>query len=300
MSRYSEEVIRFLNPTTVDHLDSRTLPSSEDLRNTAGYYITENIGHGFVVDGPPVFYRLNKDGFRSKHFDKFDDTKQTILFSGCSWTFGEGLPEEYIWPTLVVDKITESGRSVDYYNIGYMGQSISHIVKNIFGFIRSYGKPKHILVCFPDLQRNIYYSPKLEQYIKAYVNTSFIGSKDKDRERYTKNYQEEDNLLTAVNSILYLEDYCREANISLIWTTWSYADYYTYSQIGFSYLMDPDTTFIQSNPSYNKSKNPYYPNTDNMPFWEEARDGAHPGTSWTRFISSKFYEEMEARRNEGN
>jgi hypothetical protein len=300
MYNYSDDVFKFLSPMTVDPLDNRTMPESDSHRNSDGYYITENISHGFVVDGPPVFYRINHDGFRSKHFNKFDDSLETVLFSGCSWTFGEGLPEQYIWPQLVVDKITKSGKLVDHYNIGYMGQSVNHIVKNIFAFIRNYGKPKHLLVCLPDIQRNIYYSPKLEQYIKAYVNTSCIGSKDKDRERYTKNYQAEDNLLVAVNSMLYLEDFCEASGINLVWTTWAYADYYAYSKIGFKKLMDPDTSFIQSNPSYNKSKTPYYPNPDNLPYWEDARDGAHPGTAWTHFISDKFYKAMEEGYREGH
>jgi hypothetical protein len=292
MDIYSDDVLKFLSPYTVDPLDTRTTPPDGHVLSSSGYYITENIQHGFVVDGPPVFYRINSHGFRSKHFNTFDKNKKTILFSGCSWTFGEGLPEEYTWPQLVVNKITANGTPVDNYNIGYMGQSVHHIVKNIYAFIRSYGKPDTLMVCLPDIQRNIYYSPKQERYIKAYVNTSFIGSKDKDRERYTKNYQEEDNLLVAVNMMLALEDFCLEAGIDLAWTTWSYRDYDTYKSIGFKSLMDPDTSFIPSNPSYNKSDRPYYENNEGLPYWDEARDGAHPGTAWTHHISNKFYDHI--------
>lgn len=288
---YSDNVKSFISHDSLDHLDTRTNLPPEGFLSASGYYITENIGHGFVVDGPPVFYRINGHGFRSKHFDNFDNDKTTILFSGCSWTFGEGLPEEYIWPRLVSNKFSESGNETDFYNLGYMGQSIHHIIKNVYSFIRKYGKPKYLMLCFPDIQRNIYYSPKQEEYIKAYVNTSFIGSKDKDRERYTKNYQAEDNLLLATTLIFGLEDFCEEAGIKLIWTTWNNTDYDTYKNLGFKNLMDPDTSFIPANPSYRKSNSPYYPNSDNLPYWEEARDGAHPGTCWTHFISDKFYKE---------
>ncbi len=289
MPNYSEEVLRFLDPFTIDHLDDRTMPKLNDERDSDGYFITEQIGHAFIVDGPPVFYKINHHGFRSKHFEKFNNDKETILFSGCSWTFGEGLPVEYTWTELLVNKLEQDGKQVDHYNIGYMGQSINHIVKNIYSFIRNYGKPKYLLICLPDLQRNIYYSQKFNKYIKAYVNTSFIGSKDKDRERYTKNYQEEDNLLVAINSMLYLEDFCKASEINLIWTTWANQDYNTYKNIGFKNLMDPDTSFIAANPSYRKLEFPYYPNRMNLPYWEEARDGAHPGTCWTNFIASRFY-----------
>lgn len=288
---YSDRVKEFISSSSLDHLDTRTILPLGGSLSASGYYITENIGHGFVVEGPPVFYRINSHGFRSKHFNNFENNKETILFSGCSWTFGEGLPEQYIWTQLVANKFAESGREVDHYNLGYMGQSIHHIVKNIYSFIRKYGSPKYLLVCFPDIQRNIYYSPKQEEYIKAYVNTSFIGSKDKDRERYTKIYQAEDNLLLATTLIFGLEDFCEKADIKLVWTTWNYPDYDIYKELGFNSLMDPDTSFVSANPSYNKSQSPYYPNPNSLPYWEEARDGAHPGTCWTHFISDKFYKE---------
>ena len=276
----------FLNLKNIDNLDTRTMPQSLEQRDSEGYYLTNFIGHGLVVAGPEVSYKINKDGYRTKQFEPFDNSKDTILFAGCSWTFGEGLPNEYTWPELVV----ENFENADYYNIGYMGMSISHIIKNVYSFIRSYGKPKYLFICFPDMQRNIYYSEKLKAYIKAYISTEFIGSSDKDRERYTLEFIPENNLLVATTQISALEDYCAEAEINLVWTTWVYVDYEIYKDLGFKFLMDPDTNFIQANPSYAKSKTPYYPNPNNLPYWEEAADGAHPGTSWTKHISNKFIE----------
>jgi len=283
-----QSVKDFINLKNIDHLDTRTMPASLLERDAEGYYITDNIHHGFIVPGPEVLYKINMDGYRTKHFATFDNSRETILFAGCSWTFGEGLPTEYTWPFLV----TQAFENVDYYNIGYMGLSVNHIIKNVYSFIRSYGKPKYLFICFPDIQRNIIYSEKLESYIKAYTSTFFIGSKDKDREKYTLEYQNENNLLLATTQISALEDYCDEAGIKLVWTTWVYNDYEIFKDLDFKFLMDPDTSFIQSNPSYAKSKTPYYPNPGNLPYWEEARDGAHPGTAWTKHISKKYIDEI--------
>jgi hypothetical protein len=283
----------FLNLKNIDTLDTRTMPSSVLERDANGYYSTRNVGHKLVVPGPEVMYKINMDGYRTKHFTLFDNSKDTILFAGCSWTFGEGLPLGYTWPHLV----SQNFEDADHYNIGYMGMSINHIIKNVYSFIRSYGKPKYLFICFPDIGRNLYYSENLQSYIKAYPNTSFIGGKDKDRERYTLEHQSENNLLLATTQISALEDYCMEAGINLVWTTWVYSDYAIYKDLEFKFLMDPDTSFVQSNPSYNKSKTPYYPNIDNLPYWEEAKDGAHPGTAWNRHISKKFIEAI-GRTNE--
>lgn len=293
---YSDSVKNFIGLKNIDHLDTRTTPKDMSERNSDGYYITDNINHPKIVEGPEVTYRINMHGFRTKHFAPFENSKDTILFAGCSWTFGEGLPEEYTWPYLVAKNFNDP----DYYNIGYMGMSINHIIKSVYSFIRSYGKPKYLFICFPDIQRNLYYSDKLKSYIKAYANTAFIGGQDKDRERYTLNYQDEDNLLLATSQISALEDYCMEAGINFVWTTWVYRDYEVFKHLGFNFLMDPDTSFIQANPSYNKSKTAYYTNINNLPYWEEAKDGAHPGTSWTTHISNKFIQEVGRLYEEKN
>jgi hypothetical protein len=218
------------------------------------------------------------NGYRTKHFAPFDNSKNTILFAGCSWTFGEGLPNEYIWPELVAKNF----ENVDHYNIGYMGMSVNHIIKNVYSFIRSYGKPKYLFICFPDMQRNIYYSEKRQVYIKAYASTKFIGHSDKDQEKYTLNFIPENNLLLATTQISALEDYCSEAGINLIWTTWVYEDYEIYKDLGFKFLIDLDNAV---NPGD-------YPNTKNLPYWKFAKDGGHPGTAYNAHISNKFIEAM--------
>jgi hypothetical protein len=269
----------FINLKNIDHLDTRTTPKASEERDSEGYYSTNYIGHLLRVRGPEVIYKINKDGYRTKHFEPFDNSKDTILFAGCSYTFGEGLPNEYTWPELVAKNFNNP----DYYNIAYMGMSISHIIKNVYSFIRLYGKPKHLFICFPDMQRNIYYSEKLQSYIKAYVSTAFIGSDDKDREKYTLQFIPENNLVSATTQISALEDYCAEAGINLIWTTWVDSDYEIYKDLDFKFLIDPDSAVKSSS----------YPNTENLPYWELATDGAHMGTSWTTQISKKFIEAIE-------
>lgn len=282
----TQAVKDFINLKNIDHLDTRTMPKSLDQRDSEGYYLTNNVGHVLMVREPEVTYKINMAGYRTKHFNPFDNSKNTILFAGCSWTFGEGIPNEYTWPEL----LAKNFENVDYYNIGYMGMSISHIIKNVYSFIRSYDKPKYLFICFPDMQRNMYYSEERQAYIKAYASTKFIGHKDKDQERYTLEFIPENNLLLATTQISALEDYCAEAGINLIWTTWVYEDYKIYKDLGFKFLMDPDTSFIQLNI---KSKNTYYPNTDNLPYWGLARDGGHPGTAWNTHISKRFLEVIE-------
>ena len=60
-------------------------------------------------DGQPNYskteieYKFNSDGFRSDEFS--DDADISILFMGCSFTEGTGLPVDQTWPSMIIEKI---------------------------------------------------------------------------------------------------------------------------------------------------------------------------------------------------
>jgi hypothetical protein len=60
-------------------------------------------------DGRPNYskteieYKFNSDGFRSDEFS--DEADISILFLGCSFTEGIGLPVDQTWPTMIIEKI---------------------------------------------------------------------------------------------------------------------------------------------------------------------------------------------------
>lgn len=62
----------------------------------------------------PVIYTFNKDGFRA---DQFDEQNQ-ILFLGCSYTMGMGVPYHDCWTTIVSKKL-----QLKNHNLGIAGSS---------------------------------------------------------------------------------------------------------------------------------------------------------------------------------
>ena len=122
-----------------------------------GYFIC-NEWRDPQIKGPRIQYKINKDGFRSKHFATLKKENFNILYGGCSWTFGEGLPEEMTWTYQVTQGIKNKiNKNVIDYNLGFMAFSIDLIIKNVMSFIRLYGKPDVIFLCFPDVGRKIKY-----------------------------------------------------------------------------------------------------------------------------------------------
>lgn len=67
----------------------------------------------------PIYYRVNKQYFRSSFNFKSDKSKKVNLFLGCSHTFGIGLHWEHTWPYLLSKHIEG-----DIINLGIPGGGI--------------------------------------------------------------------------------------------------------------------------------------------------------------------------------
>lgn len=263
-----------------------------------GYLEMDNVGDPKIVDGPVFHYFINQQGFRSSHFDTLDRNKVNILFGGCSWTFGEGLPEEHTWVRLLTDKMDtiHPDKRATYHNTGYMGSSISLIVKNLIGFCKQYGDPEYMFVCFPDVARSIYWSEYQERYIKMFPSINQFRQKmSPEQAEYSKNYIHENNIMYAADYIRYLEDYCKWKGIKLLWNTWHAGELEMWYQIGFENLIDMQHGETWR-PSYWDQSRPFpHENVKNLPYWVIGRDDAHPGTCWTTTQAEMFFQEVMRR-----
>ena len=74
-------------------------------------------------------YSINSKGFRSKEFEPNTD----IIFSGCSFTFGVGIPEDAIWGVQVANNLKMS-----YSNLSIPGDSVMGIINNIYQYFKTY------------------------------------------------------------------------------------------------------------------------------------------------------------------
>lgn len=252
-------------------------------------------------DKPYFEYKINKDGFRSQHFKKLNQDNVNILYSGCSWTFGMGLPEKYTWTSMLSEQIKNlKSNDVEYFNIGYRAFPIYLIIKNVMAFIRTYGKPTYLFIVFPDSGRDFIFNKYTNSY--SNVDPRYFEYISDFYSEYTNNYQYETNILKYSDMIKMLEDYCNTNNIKFLWTTWYYPDYEIYKKVGFDNLCPTDINFLQADPgfyrAYNKNnfdRDYPYENKNKLPYWSVARDLVHPGTAWTNHIVKEFLLEIEKR-----
>lgn len=111
-------------------------------------------------DGRPNYttadfnYEFNSHGFRCDEF--VEEADLSILFLGCSYTEGIGLPLEDIWPTFLLNKIRSipqnTGKKIPYWSLALGGSSIDTAARVLYEHIDLI-KPRYIFYLLSSMQR---------------------------------------------------------------------------------------------------------------------------------------------------
>jgi hypothetical protein len=172
----------------------------------------------------PIQYDINSRGFRSIEFVKYPD----VITSGCSQSFGIGMPYKYIWPNLL-----DESNSLKVVNISYPGTSTQTIVEDIFRYINEYGNPKYIRILVPDFIRfqflkalnSNYYIEFAQGQFGDFLNTAthmdhFLNKYEKLPISIEKIMPYSVPFRASLMNIKILESYCEAAKIDFKWATW--------------------------------------------------------------------------------
>lgn len=234
----------------------------------------------FTGDSATPDLKLNKNKFRCEEFVKYSD-KDIILCAGCSVTFGVGLYEDELWPSLLQKSI--GYKKVDMYNISHPGWSAFQIISNVFLYLRNFKKPTEIYILLPDEGRTLGYSI-IEKSHGTFVLVP--GKENIDPE--TKEDLMISNAIHVKNYLLMLEEYCRVQNIKLFVTTWNANNFinrnYKFSSRYQPYTLDSALRFIKK----------YQEEHPNDEFIFYARDRSqeipgHHGTGHHAYWAEMFY-----------
>jgi hypothetical protein len=226
-------------------------------------------------------YKYNKYGFRSDEFNS-DITKKHILFAGCSETEGIGNEFEDVWAKKLYEKIKLNENLDGYFNIGKAGLSCSMIIKNIFNYIKLFGKPETLFVIFPDHNRFLSWSIENENYTHLFLAANKdVAKKLFDKSKiYTKSEKEIDIKINQFYNelmITILNDFCKINNIKLYWSSWNrncYEDFSkTYDIDGYLDIYNTDEYIKDAKISELKAK-----------------DHSHLGTAFHTMWAEIFYE----------
>ena len=190
------------------------------------YHNIDTTPHGTIIDIRDLInsYEYNSDGFRGA-----DHAGTKVVAAGCSQTFGEGVPYEATWGSLLAAKLGYGS----YANLGIRGGSTAAIVTRVFSYVEKYGPPDYIFLLAPDLQR-IEYPLNPEESVCRWGKSDQSGPthihllpRGEPRDRYIKRPYEVQQTLSQdfidmlnMDYIRFLDYFCRFTNIKFKWSTW--------------------------------------------------------------------------------
>ena len=206
-----------------------------------------------------VWYHFNELGTRGDW--KIDsDVEINIGYFGCSFTFGEGVDEDEIFPNLISQNILPSNQAI---NMGYRGGDISRTVR-YFNYVSEFIDLSVAVFTLPTWYRVEYIHEKSHSLFD--INSLILNVKsDEPLENIKKAYYtyNNDNMLkySLLQKLEHIYNVCQLKGIVPLFTSWDGELYYFISE----YLND-----INLLPQYRFIEN----EKDGMYF---ACDGHHPG-----------------------
>jgi hypothetical protein len=287
------EIFKLTSMEPSNLTDNFKIDHSLILTNDDGY--TSYISLNEKNKNPEVVYKLNKDGFRTENFKKLDNKAFNVLASGCSCTYGQGVPQEYSWSQTLAKKLQmKLPKPLKMHNLGVMGASVHLTIKNAMAFIREYGAPDEIYLLLPPDSRKLVYVDRIKNFKSMVMSSAgykkIFDGNDPETKRFYESHSEEESYLLSITLIGLFEDFCSSNNIKLIWTSYAQsADEDLYDKVGFKfykkYTIDDCDDYHDQGCIDKMPKN-----IESISHWEIGADDEHPGVWWHTEVAKMFYD----------
>ena len=276
-------------------------------------------------------YEINSIGCRGEI-----DESSEIIASGCSITFGLGVPEEGRWTNLLSKKINKP-----IINLSNPGDSVENICMNTIQYCLSTKMPKEIFCFFPDFFRSNVVVDK--EFYKSRVNRGEMGTRDileqifcnpriiqdkrslfmevEDQKYIEDSTSPHQLILDSVKFIYILESFCLSNNIKLYWSTWNTPTAYVLEELSKieNFKLKKYTSFYPPHSEYtgiggfildNCNPDTHEHDLNDHPSWSVGSDysfidnkktfkNSHPGIHTQEHISEFFYN-LYKEHNEDN
>lgn len=265
-------------------------------------------------------YSSNESGFRSAEFSSGTD----LVFAGCSYTYGSGVPEEAIWGNVVADSL-----GLTKSNISLPGVGADWIVESLFTYFRNFGNPKYIFCLLPpEFRVSVPVDGKVltsNEYSSNQTKVHKLSATwyENQNKKYAKSPFNVEDVITedfamyrSIRSIRMLEQYCKSNNIKLIWTTFEKNSWYKRlmkTEFSFDNFFDLeeylfDTKVIEDGKTRYKLNKGHdgveldchaeyvdiWPNNFNAGLdIGNGEGGVHPGTHYHLHVAEAFLAELE-------
>lgn len=122
--------------------------------NPSDTYSQYNTVKDRVSYGPnDISYDFNNKGFRCDDFDLWEKYPYRIVFAGCSFTEGIGLPLEHTWAKIFHKKVCEKlGIEIPFWSVAKGGTGLDFLIRSLYNDCDIL-RPQIVISILPFLER---------------------------------------------------------------------------------------------------------------------------------------------------
>jgi len=231
-----------------------------------------------TINKGDVSYYINSYGARGNWSieEQKDDYLKVAVF-GCSFTFGEGLPEDKTWASQLVQKL-EVDKPIQLINLGYPGGSIAKNLKH-FKYLTDVYKIDIAIFLLPTHWREEYANYYTSDYPVEFYNFIPNFALDQQKEKWEQYYTyatDGTRFYDMVKMISYMELIASTKGIETYYSSWD--------EQTINFIRDHKLVKMhQILPFFKFLENMLGPHLDS----KFARDGYHPGIASQDLFSSE-------------
>ena len=235
-------------------------------------------------------YSFNSGGFRSDEFIPLSKDIPSLLFAGCSLTFGFGVELEKTYAYRIYKHLAEKGEASGFFNIAVPGYSSIMSILSIFDYIDIYGDPDTIVLLMPQLERDAAFFLDDYQFEIDYKN-------NRPQELQISDFDKFLPVFYRIYKTLYF--YCKKNNIRLVSSHWHETDMVLhgerdiedYNRYSIGYLLHQkfgDSYHRLLDEEFSTNMFDYHVNNINEKNVIMGDDNDHPGNAWHYAMSKRI------------
>jgi len=234
-------------------------------------YKTENVFGPNIYTPESFDYKFNSYGFRCDEFDLPSDVP--IVFLGCSFTEGEGLPVDKTWAYVLLEHIrNKTKKNIPFWNLAISGGSTDINAGVLANFIDQL-RPRYVFYLRPPWMRRAIFVEKdhLQNWIPGYLGSPHPWMLPT---HFTETLIHEDFAIQQADRSLTIIDLLAER--------------YNTKVYHFPWQLGESENAIQ--PSINRLKNFYKLSVPWLENIDMARDSLHPGPATHKMVADRLWE----------
>lgn len=188
--------------------------------------VNKSVRDKFVTYGPDdITYERNQYGFRSKEFSEINENDFNILFMGCSFTQGTGLPANHTWASFLVDRLQGlTKRKIEAFSIAKGGAGIDSQAMYLNWLLSTGFTPDLILCLVPSIHRHYHVSGGNNGLWHTFSSIpNFVPNNNHElnaRKQLNSLYREPQAAYKALTNMNFISLLAQSKGITMAHSTW--------------------------------------------------------------------------------